>query len=477
MVFGYFLEMIQENPKQQWADDVAFVISECDRFQKSLNDDPKNFIKNAQHVDTISFISTVGCGGIMCGAEGLKRLQLLSRIALEQSDAQGTLDPQKVFQEFLKIFVQRFMVERRSPDIKQTERAFSSAIRFLKQTQKRLTYFIPCRVMYTENPGQFNIGPITFRTRKTFEEKIEPFYAAYLAEGVKSSGKEVTEILANKTKEYYADFTWVAEVTILNCDAAISQERATLAVTAAIDFLHLLFGPYHTRRMAVGGPLLANDARAWLTLDGNNRLEVNNSSSATSPVGLSDGWDNAFNHPDLAAVCSAAAKTIQFFTDPSVQAMINIRIIDVISWFGQAVRELSDAGRIIKSVAALERLVMTSEKEDITEILCERAAAIWYAVYAGESFSDRVEKLKRAYNLRSKLAHGDLSPFAAEVKESASDCLKLAEEIIRAAIVFFEEHGAFETNLTKKDLAQMYKQLINSSKNRERNNQDAEGPV
>jgi len=64
-----------------------------------------------------------------------------------------------------------------------------------------------------------------------------------------------------------------------------------LAVTAALNFIHVIFGSYHMDRMMVGGPRMENDRRAHITIKQDGNVDVSCSSSATSAVGFHEGWE------------------------------------------------------------------------------------------------------------------------------------------------------------------------------------------
>jgi hypothetical protein len=59
-----------------------------------------------------------------------------------------------------------------------------------------------------------------------------------------------------------------------------------LAVTAALNFIHVIFGAYYTDRMAVGGPRMANDNRAHIVMDEKGAIDISCSGSPTSAVGF-----------------------------------------------------------------------------------------------------------------------------------------------------------------------------------------------
>jgi hypothetical protein len=446
------------NPKQAWVADIKFLLSECVRLRELTQRVKPWNLSKADVLGTLP--SPTGIGNILCGAEALYRLHGLATVALKQSGASGTVEPEKVFRALKQIVVQRFIKERRPLDIAQVERALAAAAKEAKRSRSDAVHYIPCRLMQAKDPSTFSVGPVTFRERVSFDHQMEGHYATYLETGATLQQIEMGKFLLPHARHYYEGFTWIAEVKILNCDEEISKERAYLAVTAALDCLHLLFGAYHTDRMTVGGPRLAEDRRAHLHLDANGALQVSCSSSFTSAGGFKDGWGEFFAREDIAFFLHGAGKAIEPLVNPTVERPVGMRFIDAVTWFGQAAREISDAARIVKAVNALERLVMTGEREGISELLSQRAAAVCHDPEHDKFFDDIAAKLKDAYDLRSKLVHGSLSPFAPEVKDNSSVTMRLVETALRGGLLFFESEALVDRICTDAQLAKGFGNLL-----------------
>ena len=52
---------------------------------------------------------------------------------------------------------------------------------------------------------------------------------------------------------------------------------------------------------------------------------------------------------------------VEVTTDPDLMRPLCYHFIDALSWFGQAVRETSDAARFVKFITAIKRIVVTNE--------------------------------------------------------------------------------------------------------------------
>jgi hypothetical protein len=274
-------------------------------------------------------------------------------------------------------------------------------------------------------------------------------------------------------RHYYDGFTWVGEVKILNCDGGTSLERARIAVTGAVNLLHILFGSYHTRRMDIGGPRVEIDRRAHISLDAKFGLYVSCSWASTSAVGFDDDWGKFLEGEDMAVLLRAANKALETVVNPSIKRALGSRLLDSAAWFGDAVREESPAAQIIKAVTALERLVLTSEHEDIKKNVTQRGAALRYDPSDTKTFEELENELAEAYVMRSRLAHGSLSPFDPEVAAFAAACLHRIEQVICWGLGLFESHGLFDREFTNRQLAEGFDGLISFAQDRDAALRDA----
>jgi hypothetical protein len=447
--------------KGEAAADIHFVLTEAARIQEQIDADPRKWLKTAPRDDIfVSLKMPDGKGDLFCGADAYRRLRGLSDRTLQASDAARTVESDKVFTALREIVLQRFVVEKRPINERQVDKALAEAVRRAKTVRVDRIHFIPCRLMYAKKPSEFTIGAVTFRTKESFVEVMGPDYQAYLAEASLTRHPDYLK----SAKEYYGAFGWVAEVEIKSCDYEVSRERAMMAVTAAVDMLHVIFGAYHTRRMFVGGPSTPEDDRAHMSRTRKSGLHISISQSATAAVGFQDGWGEFLKRSDISYLMEAAAKVIEPIADPAVNRPLGLRISDAAAWFGLAVREEAAASRIVKAVTALERLVMTDGDNDKSDTLSQRCAAMLYDYGGDLDFDENVVKLKKAYDLRSRLVHGSLSPFDPDVRQGVHACLDICERVLCAGLAFFHGNGLFERAISNNKLAVGFGKLVEAVK-------------
>lgn len=141
--------------------------------------------------------------------------------------------------------------------------------------------------------------------------------------------------------------------------------------------------------------------------------------------------------------------------------------LDSAAWFGDAVREEFPGAQIITAVTVLERLVLTSEHEEIKKTVSQRGAAIRYDPSDTKTFEELEGELAEAYVMRSRLAHGSLSPFDPEVAAFAPACLHRIEQVICWGLSLFESHGLFDRELTNRQLAEGLDRRISFAQERD----------
>jgi hypothetical protein len=446
--------------KAAQVDDVVFVFAECARVNKLILETPPAQFKDLPRDDILgSMPHPSGDGDMPCSVYADRRVWSLAEQALQQSDAVGTLETQRVYQALQNTLVDRFARKGQPIDTQNVDRALAAAVRHAKRARSDQVHYVPCRLMYAGDPDTIEMGPVTFVTLPKFNEMIGPHFDAYVASDGDSERHGLRKALED-ARHYYDDFTWVAQVKVLNCDDATSRTRADIAVTAALNFLHAFFGAYHTRHMDVGGPRLDRDQRARLVLGATNKLVVSRSSSATSAVGFTGGWGAMLEGERMAIRRRGAAKALEPLVDAAVQRPLGTRLVDAAAWFGDAVREPAPAAQVIKAVTGLETLVVTGEHEDITSLLSARAAAVVYHPMEEKAFEAFESELRHPYAMRSGLTHGSISPFDPEVSDYAGVCFRLSEQVITAGLELFESHGFIDNPRTPRELGKAFDQLV-----------------
>lgn len=451
------------NAKQELVDDVQFIFSEIARFRglerqwlETKSPPPElreGYLWELPH-------PTDKHNKFPCGRAGMARLEGLARLAADRAGIGNQIDILTIRTPLAKALIRRFVLEQREISISQIERALSEAARIARRSLGTMTHYVPCHLMTAQSPDQFVVGPIRFLNQKAFRRVI----AERLWQS-RSVNRGTARYLGHVTN-YYKSFGWVAEVSIQQCDKARSENLANQAVTYALDCLQLFFGPSHTSGMVVGGPAIHRDRRGKFTVE-NDAVHFSASYGGPGEVGFEDDWPKFFADSDGQHLLVLFGIALEAAVNPVLDRPLSTRFLDAVSWYGEATREKVIAARIVKYVTALERMLMTDEKDNITDLVSQRAAAFCADPRQSGDFAQWQSKAQFAYGLRSKLVHGSLSQRDSRVADGA----KLVHEVSQAALLnslsAFDEKGLKALGVRRGELADWFSRVVAYSKQME----------
>jgi hypothetical protein len=247
---------------------------------------------------------------------------------------------------------------------------------------------------------------------------------------------------------------------IKNCDSKTSKKLARRTVTSALDCIHLMFGAEHTDKMRIGGPRLEHDKRASLEIGANGKLNPGFSIGGPGQVGFREGWSAVLQHARYEQSAELIGIALESAVDPDLVRPLSRRFLDALSWFGEAVREESPAAQVVKFVTALERMVMTEEKDDIQSVISERIAALCYEHEDPLSRERWRVDAREAYDLRSRLVHGSMSPHDDTPQRRTGLCARLGEATLLNALHSFGKKGLKDDNVSASKLASHYGLIV-----------------
>jgi hypothetical protein len=446
-------------------EDALFIIKEVKRFTGlSIHD-----IQGLSREDLIpSLPHPSGDGVLLCGRAAAERIELLAKRYLAKHLLSSRISPNEVVERFGDEFSRRFIGECREVNNAEVEAALSAAVTSAAMKIADVTHFLPCHLTEDAYPDSISIGPVHFRTREAFFEliqreldrSVEPCGDGSSAEDVapKEIGNDLTRLLRDQAVNYYKGFKWVAEVQVRGCDQEVSLKRAELAVFSAVNVLHLLLGAFYSDSMRVGGPRLEPDLRGRISRGGDGAVEI---IVSRAPVGqpLDSRWWEFISAGDGRHYLGCAGITLEVTTDPDLMRPLCYRFLDALSWFGQAVRETSDAARFVKFITAIERIVVTNE-DDRTETVKRRGAALCWEPNSERKVYQLSERIGELYALRSKLVHGDISPFDERIGVELYECETVARRVLLRGLSFFQTIGLTVDNISQKRLRRHYKNYL-----------------
>lgn len=413
--------------------DAKFVISECDRIQTLLNRDGLRSLARADHMSSLPHPS--GQGEMVCGIGAASIITDFAKEAAERGGISKRVSLTNVREELAKLFVFRFFKEEREIDMKQIDRLFNSTVKASQKYLDQITHFIPCHLMNVKDPDSFTLGPVTFHNKLSMARRvINQTRSSSKSAKDTAQGRHERNLLVRALR-YYRNFRWVAEVSVPRCDGPTSNRIAEEAVTASLNCLHLLLGVANSSRMQLGGLDVSGDSRAKLTIGSDGLLEPSLSFAYLGEVIFQEGWSEMLSEPRVLYWKNLFDVVLEVTIDPDLERPISRRFIDAAQWFGEAARDKSYATKTVKYVTALERLLMTDEKDDICLLVSQRVAALCFSAEVRRD--EWVSRAKDAYDLRSRLVHGSISPASLDLEEGAMNAARVAEMALTRAIEAF----------------------------------------
>lgn len=441
--------------KQRLVEDIEFILSECFRFHSLVQKDIRSIPKE----DVFHEIPhPSGNGFLICGHAASLRIRKLALEAGRRAELLNRVELETLRNPLKQLITKRFIVEGRPIDTKQIDRLLAATGRAALKKCKDITYFIPCHLMTTKTPETLQIGPVLFLNRKSFRRAILKKIKDYVNSGDIDRRQLKRKLLAQAIR-YYRNFDWVAQVEISNCDKKMSETIANRAVTSALDCLHLLIGAKWTYRMRVGGPAMRRDRRGQLTLS-SDKLDVSVSSSGVGQINFEEGWHRSLENPEYRHLLHLMGVALEAAVTPDLNRPLSRRFLDAAQWFGEASRDDSPSTQVVKYVTALERMVMTEEKDDITRLVTERVAAFCFDGRNTDDLDAWKEKARTAYTLRSKLVHGSMSPYAPDIWQGVKLGAELCETSLLRVLHEFKEDGLKLEAISSKRLGQWFSGIV-----------------
>jgi len=153
-------------------------------------------------------------------------------------------------------------------------------------------------------------------------------------------------------------------------------------------------------------------------------------------------------------MCSSALKAR---ISPEYKTHLTERFLDALSWYGQAVSDTLHSTKIVKYVAAWERLVITRKEKDLTSTVCRRISMLAYDG-CRETYEQTLKKAKDVYEWRSNLMHGTISPFAANIEEIVPIAERLTQSSLFQAVDLFVYLSQKNNKVNAKELEKEYQQ-------------------
>ncbi|WP_347302036.1 hypothetical protein V5740_08350 [Croceibacterium sp. TMG7-5b_MA50] len=397
-----------------------------------------------------------GHGSLLVSKKAVSALDTLVMRVIKLRDLESRVTYSDIKKELGAEIIKRFVSEGRAIDQKQTDRLLSWAAKRAAARCGEFTYYYPLRFTFTSEPGEIDIGAVKIRWLDQFQPEIFNQVKAYLRANPSESDRKWARKHLRTAAEYYKSYKWVAVVTVKNCDAKRAQDAAHDLLTSALDCLYFLIGRKGTHRVEVGRFQISSDSRAlaWIKKDG--LMTIQTSTGSLDAMGFPEGWSKDLQREDVVETLQLIRLVLNSKVDLSVRRPIASRFLDAARWFGEGVRDKQSFSKVVKFITAIERLMVAGSKSDIAETVSTRVADLTMSSDCLDDWRLKKKIVKEAYDLRSKLVHGSVSPFSKSVSEGVLICGDVAEEVLYAFLHRVGKDGLLKTDLSEDQYARWF---------------------
>ncbi|QTD87998.1 MULTISPECIES: HEPN domain-containing protein [Xanthomonas] len=308
---------------------------------------------------------------------------------------------------------------------------------------------IPCDLFAAGVVEKFQVGPVEFMRRQLFFRERKTSLKSgldasvreglikrdeWIAKGYSSDQmKGEAEFRAYGRAMYaqairiYRGYRWVACVKIHHHVDDVAEQLALRIVNLAIHVLRLVIGAGVTSGLGVAWSPTTPHRDANLWFDSNGCMRVNLSTRVKGVVALMD-WEGVLRPPFLPYLTSFGSSLFALAEGRDV-SHIQQRLIDSVTWFGDASTDMESAAKIVKYVSAIERVIIAGRQTGTRVTFMKRLQAL-YEGFECDGSSNIGDRASRLYAARSAILHGEVSHGDASLKGVAEE----AEDIARLCL-------------------------------------------
>ncbi|MDD5391523.1 MAG: HEPN domain-containing protein [Thiothrix sp.] len=328
----------------------------------------------------------------------------------------------------------------KSFDDKGCSQIVALAIKRSKFKMKKKRYFFPFNIPGMEGRCAFDIGSVSIYEKDAILSKVR---------------KENKEVILGGDVNFYNAFV---SFEISDCSDKISYERALNISSFIFGLIQVFTYAYKlpSPHITLGCNPRSNTTKhyVWFTEKSGYYL----SSSWKLPIEFDVFWNNLVE--DLDSECGLVIKKlVDYAISPINSECLADRLIDSITWFGDATRDDNHHAQVVKLVTSMERLVTFSdEKKDahITKKFCDRVSSL-IAIYYGD-VNGWMENARQIYKLRSELVHGSMAIHKSYRSSLNFNSFEMVSHVIFSACIGFSKIG-LQTTKYEKQLEEMYKAI------------------
>jgi len=453
-----------------------FVVSEVDRIDALMKTDPKSVLGNIGLLGMIAKIEEDGFKGKMyhCGRKAWTQLYDLARERIKNDSTLRDRCKTETFLRCLENQIVRRLVEEREVATKEVAREIlkKSKANTLERLENR-AYLFPVYAIGLRTKTYFSLGSVKFTKPHIYFKKKEKLLKKSIQSFIDNRRKRIDQLakqgpfdvtndteaeknierLFSSARDHYSEFPWIAEVKIENMEQDIAWKKGNEILNQTLNLLRLYISSSDSHFIGLCNESHLYEKSGSFSIDNSGKLRPSISHRNVEPT-VKEEFLKFFKKPtrDLKGIMLV----IKNFQNQQPLSVLDKRLLSALFWYGEAWKEDDPLPKIVKYTISLECLVMTGEREGMTELLAERISLI-----CEKNLEERMnlfKLIKEIYSARSSAVHG-----AMDYNEKDLSSLNMDAQIVTHNAIL-KCGSLFQTFASAKDPIQDLKKYFQISK-------------
>lgn len=319
----------------------------------------------------------------------------------------------------------------------------------LDRRKIRLTHYFPVWLFLGQQASDFEVGPVSFRSPKTWISEVERrrgqrstwmdgVFAIWAGQrpdvDVSSSAHSVARAIRPDQ--------WVACVTADGFERAESYRRALVAIRAALDTLRLIVPAPGNARICAAvdhGPPTGVDRLSQR--DGED-LAHGGSINLRGLSGAPGLAENIIAQSLNLREAAGRRISVPLLAHPAAPCgMLSERWINAMHWYGRGCSDEADFAAVVSYAIALDILSGGLKEKGILEL----AARLLQTPYSREVVGDGTtlkQLVARIYGYRSEIAHGSILALDERLRVERVQAAELAAAMLITYVFELDKHAS-----------------------------------
>lgn len=393
--------------------------------------------KEAAKESQLSHLPRSGGGHYMCSEKAERRLAELAQSRVNDDKSLKGRIWLRTFHNPLKKELARRGIENQEAITEKTTKEMLQAARSAAlATLTTRRYCFPVFCIEEKRVDEFTLGAVHFqRTDKFLDQHRQAWDCSVEKERLEAKAETRFKAdenwpskLRGHTLTHLKKHGWIASVEIREAEPDVGWQKAESVIDLTMSGLRLLLPRQSGSFIGLADAPREQQHSAGVSITGNEDYAARLSSTflnpGVEPNFLSESYRVIPGFADLEQV-------LQKLPLWEARSAAEDRLLAGLTWFGEAWKESRADARLVKFTICLEGLLMTGQKEGLTEQLAERLALMAEAEYA--QVREYYDDARAVYAARSKIVHGESAQDYTDFKNLS----RTAEDLARVGVLGF----------------------------------------